>query len=89
VASLIKLNYSSQKLRDIMYRNENSAIRKWLEPPFSIDAWRLDVANMTGNRQLLNNQFAEMNRTAGSMAANLHERSKPMKIMPFSMQPLA
>ncbi len=48
-----------------------------------------NVANMTGNRQLLNNQFAEMNRTAGSMAANLHERSKPIKIMPFSMQPLA
>lgn len=50
VASLIKLNYSSQKLRDIMYRKENSAIRKWLEAPYSIDAWRLDVANMTGNQ---------------------------------------
>jgi len=44
-----------------------------------------NVANMTGSLQLLNSQFAEMNRTAGSMAANLHERSKPMKIMPFSM----
>jgi len=50
VSSLIKLNYSSQKLRDIMYRNDNSAIRKWLEAPYSIDAWRLDVANMTGNQ---------------------------------------
>lgn len=50
VPSLIKLNYSSQKLRDVMYRSENSAIRKWLEAPYSIDAWRLDVANMTGNQ---------------------------------------
>ena len=50
VPSLIKLNYSSQKLRDVMYRNKRSAIRKWLEPPYSIDSWRLDVANMTGNQ---------------------------------------
>ena len=38
---------------------------------------------MTGNLQVLNNPFAEMNRTVGSMAANMHELSKPMKIMPF------
>ncbi|MEL6525529.1 MAG: alpha amylase N-terminal ig-like domain-containing protein, partial [Chloroflexota bacterium] len=50
VPSLIKLNYGSQRLRDVMYRNEESAIRKWLQAPFSIDAWRLDVANMTGNQ---------------------------------------
>ncbi|MGJ3240258.1 MAG: alpha-amylase family glycosyl hydrolase [Anaerolineae bacterium] len=50
VPSLIKLNYSSEKLRDVMYRNKNSAVRKWLEAPYSIDGWRLDVANMTGNQ---------------------------------------
>lgn len=33
--------------------------------------------------QVLNNQFSEMNRTVGSMAANMHELPKPMKIMPF------
>jgi alpha-glucosidase len=49
VPSLIKLNYGSQKLRDVMYRDDDSAIRQWLKPPYSIDAWRLDVANMTGN----------------------------------------
>lgn len=49
VSSLVKLNYNSQKLRDAMYRNPDSPIRKWLKPPYSIDAWRLDVANMTGN----------------------------------------
>jgi len=49
VPSLVKLNYSSQKLRDEMYRKPDSPIRKWLKPPFSADGWRLDVANMTGN----------------------------------------
>ncbi len=49
VPTLIKLNYNSQKLRDKMYRDSNSPIRKWLRPPYSIDGWRLDVANMTGN----------------------------------------
>ena len=30
-------------------QSEDSPIRKWLRPPYSIDGWRLDVANMTGN----------------------------------------
>lgn len=49
VPSLVKLNYSSPKLRDRMFRDDDSALRFWLKPPYSIDAWRLDVANMTGN----------------------------------------
>lgn len=50
VPLLVKLNYSSQRLRDVMYRGADAAMKKWLRPPYSIDAWRLDVANMTGNR---------------------------------------
>ena len=46
---LVKLNYQSEKLQDIMYRADHSVIRHWLRPPYSIDAWRIDVANMTGN----------------------------------------
>lgn len=49
VASLIKLNYNSQKLRDEMYRKRDSALRRWLAEPYRIDGWRLDVANMVGN----------------------------------------
>lgn len=49
VPLLIKLNYKSQKLRDRMYRDADSALRFWLNEPYSIDGWRLDVANMTGN----------------------------------------
>ena len=49
VPALVKLNYRSQALRDAIYRQPDSPIRKWLRPPYSIDGWRLDVANMTGN----------------------------------------
>lgn len=49
VPTLIKLNYTSRKLRDAIYGNPDSPIRHWLKPPYSIDGWRLDVANMTGN----------------------------------------
>lgn len=67
VPSLIKLNYGSQKLREVMYRADNSAIRQWLKPPYSVDAWRLDVANMTGNlkeNQLDHDVWAELRAAA-------------------------
>ncbi len=48
VASLPKLNYNSPRLREVMYESPDSVIRRWLKEPYSIDGWRLDVANMTG-----------------------------------------
>jgi alpha-glucosidase len=50
VKSLPKLNYRSQKLREQMYAGENSVLRHWLRPPYRIDGWRLDVANMAGRQ---------------------------------------
>ena len=44
VSTLADLDYSSEALRDIIYRSSESAMQKFLKPPFSIDAWRLDVA---------------------------------------------
>jgi len=52
VPLLIKLNYDSQGLRDAMYRAPDSALRRWLQPPYRIDGWRMDVANMTGNLRM-------------------------------------
>lgn len=49
VKQLVKLNYNSQRLRGLIYRDPDSSMRKWLQPPYSIDGYRLDVANMTGN----------------------------------------
>ncbi len=46
VRSLPKLNYRSQSLRAIMYAGPQSIFRRWLRKPYSIDGWRVDVANM-------------------------------------------
>jgi alpha-glucosidase len=45
VDTLPTLNYTSQALRDRLYRARDSVVRKWLRPPFSIDGWRFDVAD--------------------------------------------
>ena len=44
--SLPVLNYSSEALRDAIYRGEDSVLKKWLKPPYSIDGWRFDVADV-------------------------------------------
>ncbi len=46
VRSLPKLNYRSERLREWMYAGEDAIMRYWLRPPFRVDGWRLDVANM-------------------------------------------
>jgi alpha-glucosidase len=48
VPTLPKLNYRSQALREGMYAGPDSIFRRWLRPPYSIDGWRVDVANMLG-----------------------------------------
>lgn len=73
VDTLPKLNYRSQKLRDIMYRDQQSVMQFWLDHPYEIDGWRLDVANMMarqdeyqGHREM----FYEMRQTIKSRFAN-------------------
>ncbi|MBI1281172.1 MAG: maltodextrin glucosidase [Anaerolineaceae bacterium] len=64
--SLVKLNYRSQALRDVMYRGEDSVIRHWMHEPYRIDGWRLDVANMTARQgmvQLSHKVWREMRRS--------------------------
>jgi alpha-glucosidase len=50
VRSLPKLNYRSPALREIMYDGPDAIFRRWLRPPYSIDGWRIDVANMLGRQ---------------------------------------
>lgn len=45
VDTMPTLNYTSEELRDMIYRNEDSVLKKWLKPPYSIDGWRFDVAD--------------------------------------------
>lgn len=44
VPVLPKLNWGSPELRERMLAAE----RTWLDTPFALDGWRIDVANMTG-----------------------------------------
>jgi alpha-glucosidase len=50
VHTLPKLNYYSNQLREYMYAAHDSVMRHWLKPPFRIDGWRIDVANMLGRQ---------------------------------------
>ena len=40
------LNYTAESLRDAVYRAEDAVLKKWLKPPYSIDGWRFDVADV-------------------------------------------
>jgi alpha-glucosidase len=46
VWSLPKLNYRSQELRRRIYAGPQAVFRRWLQPPYAADGWRVDVANM-------------------------------------------
>jgi len=48
VRSLPKLDYRSTSLRDAMYAGPAAILTRWLQPPFAVDGWRIDVANMLG-----------------------------------------
>ena len=48
--SLPKLNWGSAELRRRFATAEDSLLRRWLRPPYGLDGWRVDVANMTGRR---------------------------------------
>ena len=48
VKTLPQLNYSSEKLRNLIYKDKNSVMRKFLKKDFGQDGWRLDVANQVG-----------------------------------------
>lgn len=48
VSSLAKLNYSSEELRKIIYKEKDSVLRRWLQEPYQIDGWRFDVAPTVG-----------------------------------------
>ncbi|MDQ1248198.1 MAG: alpha-glucosidase, partial [Actinomycetota bacterium] len=48
VPSLPKVNHASASLRERMIAGSASPVRRYLRPPYNLDGWRIDVANMTG-----------------------------------------
>lgn len=47
-ATLPKFDWSSPELARRFVDGPESVVAKWLQPPYSLDGWRIDVANMTG-----------------------------------------
>jgi alpha-glucosidase len=46
--TLPKLDLRSEELRDRLLSGPDSVTARWLRPPFDLDGWRVDVANMAG-----------------------------------------
>jgi len=46
--TLPKLNYGNDVLRKHFVEGPESVVARWLHPPYDVDGWRIDVANMTG-----------------------------------------
>lgn len=46
VQTLPTLNYTSQKLRQKIWGDKSSLVKKWLRKPFCTDGWRFDVADV-------------------------------------------
>jgi alpha-glucosidase len=46
--TLPKLNLADASLRSAMVEGPDSVVARWLRPPYDVDGWRIDVANMTG-----------------------------------------
>lgn len=47
-AHLPKLNFATPQVVEEIYRGEKSVVRHWLQAPYLIDGWRLDVVHMLG-----------------------------------------
>ncbi len=48
IDSLPKLDHRSTELQRRYYRGVDSILGRYLQPPFNMAGWRIDVANMTG-----------------------------------------
>ncbi len=70
VSTLPQLNYNSEKLRQLIYKSEESFTKKFLKPPYKIDGYRYDVGNNTGRNgldQLSNEIFREVRQSVKSV----------------------
>ena len=46
--SLPVLDFGDPGVRHYFFDGEDSIVRRWLRPPYSVDGWRIDVAHMLG-----------------------------------------
>lgn len=85
VPSLPKFNWNSPELRRRFIEGEDSVVAKWLKPPYALDGWRIDVANMTGRlgdddlnaevRQTIRRTMTEVNPDTILLAESTNDAS--------------
>lgn len=46
--TLPKLDHTNPEMRAAMTDGDGSTVARWLKPPYFLDGWRIDVANMSG-----------------------------------------
>lgn len=83
VDTLPKFDHSSVALSQRLIEQPDSVVKRYLNPPFNFDGWRIDVANMTGrlNDQDLNHEVGrrlrksinEVNPEAVLIAEHCHD----------------
>ena len=70
--TLPKINHANLDVRHAMVEGPHSVVGRWLRPPYDVDGWRIDVANMTG--RLADIDVAhEVARAVRATAAELRE----------------
>jgi alpha-glucosidase len=69
-STLPKFRFSSEELRRRLLAGPESVAGRWLRPPFDLDGWRVDVANMTG-RHAADDRNAEVARTLRATLAEV------------------
>lgn len=77
VDTLPTLNYTSGRLRDILYRNEDSVLKKWLKAPYDIDGWRFDVADVMAR----NNEIQLAHEVWPQIRKSIKEQKKDAYIL--------
>lgn len=89
VPTLPKFDHRSEELRRRLYEGPGSAAVRWLRPPFELDGWRIDVANMAGRHADvdLNHRIAtavratlrEVKPEAYLLAEHAHDASEDLR----------
>lgn len=69
VGSLPKLNYDAPLLWERLFDDPAGVIRRWLAPPYGLDGWRVDVANMTGRQGTQDHNHEVARRAREAMTA--------------------
>lgn len=72
VPSLPKLDWASDGLRREFVEGSKSVVAHWLNEPFNLDGWRVDVGNMTGRLGA-----ADWNREVGALVRRTALDARP------------